>query len=109
MDGGGLTRMVGTAGILGTGCWVLGADCCSGFWRTEKTRLKIDRIRNAPLSPHGWVRSNEANNEEVGNALDRMIYATTRTSWISTNDAKHYQTTLSGYTASETTTPSCRR
>jgi len=65
--GGGVIRTVGTGGIvsnspfvtvlgfaLGTRFAVLG----SGFWKTDKTRLRRDRLK-PPLSPRGSVDSSK--------------------------------------------------
>jgi hypothetical protein len=50
--GGGVTRKVGTGGILGTRFRVLGSGFSGtrsefGFWRTEKTRFRNDRLNHA--------------------------------------------------------------
>jgi hypothetical protein len=62
VGGGGVTRTVGTSGILGTEFWVLGTGFAGtgsgiGFWQTEKTRARNDRFESHHLSPRGWVQA----------------------------------------------------
>ena len=75
--GGGVIWMVGTGGIVGNSPFVtvlsfaLGtrfAVLGSGLWKTEKTKLKRDRLK-PPLSPHGMVGSGKKAEMECDNDL----------------------------------------
>ena len=60
--GGGVIRMVGTGGILGS---LLVTVLGSGLWKTEKTKLKRDRLK-PPLSPRVAATNRQDGDQDNG-------------------------------------------